>query len=302
MLKWPAIRRPSDGLPRLWVEVVVLGCLYAAYSATRSVADGSVAQALRSGRDILRAEQWSHLDLEVPLNHWLEGVAFLAVICCYYYATLHFIITPATLIWMYRKHPDRYSRARWVLVITTLACLVGFFLVPTAPPRTIGGHGFVDTMAHFHNWGWWAGDASAAPRGLGGAANQFAALPSLHCAWALWVGVVAFRNARTRIVRTLAVLYPAGTAFVVMGTANHYFFDAAAGWTVLGAAALAVTLVTRRRAGRGSSVGPAGGSADAPAPDAPAAGTGFPAAPGAGVSGPATAGGASDRVREPAAG
>jgi hypothetical protein len=88
-------------------------------------------------------------------------------------------------------------------------------------------------MAQYAGYGWWGGEASA-PRGLGGATNQFAAMPSLHVAWALWCGVALWLyGRRSPAVRGLAIAYPAGVTVVVMGTANHYLLDAVAGAVVL---------------------------------------------------------------------
>ncbi|WP_250279467.1 phosphatase PAP2 family protein [Frankia sp. Cppng1_Ct_nod] len=243
-------RRRSDGLPVLWIEAVVMIVLYYSYTAIRAVADGSRRDALAVGWDLLRIQTDLHLNVELGLNHWLQGLPALAVASCYYYASLHFVVTPTVLLWLYRKHPSRYLRARWTIACTTVISLVGFFLLPTAPPRLLPGAGFIDTMASFHDWGWWGGDSSAAPRGLGGIANQFAAMPSLHCAWALWCGWNIARFARHRRVRALGILYPAATAFVVMATANHYVLDVIAGWFVLGIGAAVASVVTRPARGR----------------------------------------------------
>jgi hypothetical protein len=240
----------SQSLPPWWVEVAVLVSMYYLYTATRGVADGSEVDAVAVGWDLQRFSEAVHIDVELGLNRWLQNVPVLAVISCYYYATLHFIVTPAVLIWTYRRHPGSYVQARWTIAFTTLICLAGFFLVPTAPPRLLPGSGYIDTMSHFAGWGWWSATSSAAPDGLDSLANQYAALPSLHCAWALWCGFLLVRNARTPVVRILGALYPAATVFVVTATANHYLVDAFAGWAVLGVAALLSLALVRRRARR----------------------------------------------------
>ncbi|KDA41047.1 phosphatase PAP2 family protein [Frankia sp. BMG5.23] len=255
------LRNQTTGLLVWWVEVLMLVILYYSYTGTRAVADASTGEAMRMGHDLLRLETFLHLDPELGLNRWLQSVPVLAVVCCYYYATLHFVVTPALLVWMHRRHPPRYAQARWTLVITTLICLVGFFLFPTAPPRLLTGTSYVDTMSHFEGWGWWSGSASAAPDGLEGLTNQYAALPSLHCAWSLWCGFLLVRFGRRPLVRVLGALYPAATLFVVMSTSNHYLLDAVAGWAVLGGAAGAVALV----AGWRSRVGFVGSAAGQPA-------------------------------------
>lgn len=149
------------------------------------------------------------------------------------------------LIWLYRRHPDRYRRARTTLAVTTATALAGFWLFPTAPPRLLaaGGYpaGFQDIMAHYSAWGWWAAQDSA-PRGLASLANQFAAMPSLHFAWALWCGISLARYASGPAPRLLGALYPLATAIVILGTANHYLLD------VLGAGAIVLAADTTTRA------------------------------------------------------
>ncbi len=249
------IRRRSDGLPVMWIEVAMILVFYYTYTATRSVAGGSVHNALAVGWDIMRIQSDLHLDVEFGLNHWLQGVPVLAVACCYYYATLHFIVTPSVLVWLYRKRARHYLAARWTIVCATVIGLIGFILLPTAPPRLLSGAGFVDTMASFHDWGWWAGNSSAAPKGLGGITNQFAAMPSLHCAWALWCGWNIARLARHRVIRVVGAIYPAATIFVVIATANHYVLDVVGGWLALGLGATVAAVVMRIAHGQGQSPG-----------------------------------------------
>ena len=75
--------------------------------------------------------------------------------------------------------------------------------------------------------------------------NQYAAMPSLHVGWALWCGVMLWRYGGTRTTKVLGVAYPLITTIVVMGTANHYFLDAAAGAAVMGVGLLLAPLVIR---------------------------------------------------------
>ncbi len=59
--------------------------------------------------------------------------------------------------------------------------------------------------------------------------NQFAAMPSLHCGWAFWGLAVFYPRVRSWWAKTLAVLYPIATIYVVVITGNHYFLDAVGG-------------------------------------------------------------------------
>ncbi|MFC8505438.1 phosphatase PAP2 family protein [Streptomyces sp. NPDC057411] len=224
--------------PRWWAELVLIGTVYAAYSCGRLLARGDVDAAVGHGLAILRIERTLGIDAEHPLNRLFTAVPALGVPADFAYASLHYLVTPAVLVWLFRRRPARYRTARTWLMVSTLLGLVGFTLLPTCPPRLLdAGHGFVDTMARFSAYGWWGGAASA-PRGMGALTNQYAAMPSLHVGWALWCGVMLWRYGRGPLARVLGVGYPLLTALVVMGTANHYFLDAVAGAAVMGAGLL----------------------------------------------------------------
>ncbi|WP_432161321.1 phosphatase PAP2 family protein [Streptomyces sp. NRRL F-5630] len=223
---------------RWWSEISLLALLYGVYSAGRLFARGDVRDAIDHGLAILRVEKFLHINLEHPLNRLFTREPWLGIPADFWYASLHYLVTPLVLIWLFRARHTVYRAARTWLMASTLIGLIGFTFLPTCPPRLLAaGHGFVDTMAQFSNWGWWGGEASA-PRGLGGMTNQYAAMPSLHVGWALWCGFLLWRHARTRWMRAAGIAYPTITALVVMGTANHYLLDALAGAAVMGAGAL----------------------------------------------------------------
>ncbi|MEV6164718.1 phosphatase PAP2 family protein [Streptomyces sp. NPDC052052] len=231
--------------PRWWTELPLLALVYGAYSAGRLVARGDVSTAVDHGLRILHLEKVLRINFEHPLNRLLTARSSLGIPADFVYATLHYVITPVVLIWLFRRHKAVYRRARTWLMTSTLFGLIGFTLMPTCPPRLLdAAHGFVDTMAQYSSYGWWGTEASA-PRGMGGMTNQYAAMPSLHVGWALWCGILIWRHARHPLVRALGVLYPLVTTLVVMGTANHYFLDAVAGAAVMGVGALLARPVLR---------------------------------------------------------
>jgi hypothetical protein len=258
------------GRLRWWTELPLIAVVYALYSGARLLVRGDVSSAVQHGADILHFEQIVHCDPEHWFNQLFTDHAFLGVPADFMYASLHYIVTPTVLVWLWRRRPTHYRMARTWLMLSTLIGLIGFTLLPTAPPRLLTGHhGFIDTMAQYGSYGWWGGEASA-PRGMGDLTNQYAAMPSLHVGWSLWCGIMLFRYGRHWTVRTLGVLYPLMTALVVMGTANHYLMDAAAGVAVMGVGFLlarpALRMVDRLYARFGLTR-----SATAPAASAPAA-------------------------------
>ncbi len=214
--------------------------VYATYSSGRLLARGDVETALDHGRRILEIEQFLHINPERALNEVVTRVTALGVFFDFAYATLHYVVTPAVLIWVWRRFPGRYRAVRTWLALSTVLGLIGFILLPTAPPRLLpDSYGFVDTMAQYASFGWWGAEASA-PRGLGGMTNQYAAMPSLHVGWSLWCGLLLWRYARAPWVRALGVIYPLLTIVVVMATANHYLLDAVGGALVMGLGLLLV--------------------------------------------------------------
>ncbi|MGH3130526.1 MAG: phosphatase PAP2 family protein, partial [Gaiellaceae bacterium] len=113
--------------------------------------------------------------------------------------------------------------------------LVGYIALPTAPPRMFPDLGFVDTLAHFN-----LNHGSAV---IAFASNPYAAMPSLHAADSLIVGVAMALIVRRRPLKLLWLAWPAWVWFAVMATGNHFWLDIAAGVAV---AALAAAIVFRR--------------------------------------------------------
>ncbi|MEU8978440.1 phosphatase PAP2 family protein [Streptomyces sp. NPDC048309] len=245
--RWTDLRASAAPPARLrwWTELPLIVLVYASYSAGRLLARGDASSAVGHGLAILRVEKFFHLNAEHPLNRLFTREAWLGVPADFWYASLHYLVTPAILIWLFRSRTVRYRAARTWLMTSTFIGLIGFSLIPTCPPRLLSaGHGFVDTMAQYSSYGWWGGEASA-PRGLGGMTNQYAAMPSLHVGWSLWCGVMLWRYGRTPAAKVVGVAYPLLTTIVVMGTANHYFLDAVAGAAVMGVGLLLTPFVMR---------------------------------------------------------
>ena len=225
-------------------ELLLIAVVYCIYDTSRFFVEGRQATAFAHGARVLNLEAGLDVAWEQTVNNAIAAHRLLAVPADYLYATLHYVVTPLVLIWMWRRHRNDYSRARTTLMVATILGLIGFTLLPVAPPRMLPG--FVDTMAQYSNWGWWSQDASA-PRGVGQFTNEFAAMPSLHVGWALWCGWQLIRHGRHRITQIAGVLYPALMVVVVIATGNHYLLDAVAGIAVVMLAGMAVGGVQRLR-------------------------------------------------------
>ncbi len=236
--------RRLAGVP-WWFEFVLLYGLYEFYSSIRNgVTWEARTTAYDTAAAILSFEDSLWLSWERPLNEWTAGSDVLSAVMALHYASFHLYLTPVVLIWLYRRRRAHYRLASTVWVATTFLALVGFYLFPTAPPRLMpAAEGFVDVMRATSSWGWWSTSGSPGPDMV---SNQFAAMPSLHCAWAAWCGIVVFALVRRTWVRVLAVLYPLVTFVSVMATGNHYLLDVVAGLAVLAFAAAVVFLGARQ--------------------------------------------------------
>ena len=69
--------------------------------------------------------------------------------------------------------------------------------------------------------------------------NPFAAVPSMHVAFALMIAVPAIMLVKNRVLRVLWGIYPFVVTFVVVVTANHFWLDAALGALVAALSAYA---------------------------------------------------------------
>jgi hypothetical protein len=219
LLRW---RRPV-----WWEEIAIIAIGYWFYSLGRNAIPEQASIALRHGRSIQDLQDVLHLNWELSINHWVAAHEWAAQVMDYYYATLHFIVTPVVMAWLFMRRSHVYRGARTVLIATTLLGLLGFFVYPTAPPRLLPEFDYVDTVLKFHTWG------SLADPDIAKHSNQFAAMPSLHIAWALWCGITIFACARHLWVRIAGLLYPVATLTVIVGTANHFILDAVGGALVV---------------------------------------------------------------------
>jgi len=229
LLVWlAAIRRSLQRPPRLWQEAVLLTLGFGLYSIIQKDVPLHPQAAYDRGRTLLNLERRWHIDLAHPLNHALPKIHWLTVLANYYYVAMHFGVPIFVLLWLIFRHIDRYRAERRSFVIMALVGLAVFWFAPTAPPRLIPGSGVLDTVSHFHTIGSYENGATKH------AADQFASMPSLHFAFALWCAITVFRVGKHRIVRYGWFIYPALTGLDVLATGNHYVLDIPAGAAALG--------------------------------------------------------------------
>lgn len=223
---------PRPTMPGLLGQAALLASLIGLYFAGRDLAKspGQVAQAFDNAHRLWDLQRFANLPSELSVQQWLLDHPTIAQTANAYYAGVHFPFTAAAVVWLYLRRRPVYAWIRAVLVTMTGLGLVLTFAFPLAPPRMMTDLGFTDVAAQF-------GQSVYGEPGRD-AANQFAAMPSLHVGWALAVGI-ALVAAGATWARWLWLLHPAVTIVVVVGTANHYWADClvAAALLLLGVAA-----------------------------------------------------------------
>lgn len=201
-------------------EVALVSGVFALYEGGRHLAQSRDSRAFQDADDVLRLEHGLPLPPELTVQAWLLHSDKLVRLANDFYVSVHFPATVAFLVYLFVRRPAAYRWARSLLVGTTLLALVVHVSFPLAPPRMLTDRGFVDTMSVY--------GPSAYGEGTQTLTNQLAAMPSLHAAWAIVVGVVLVYALPHRW-RWLFVLHPVLTVLVVVGTANHYWLDVLAG-------------------------------------------------------------------------
>lgn len=215
------LARPHRGV----AEVALLFLLYGVYELVRGFGDASLDVARSHASDIVALEQRLGLYGERGVQEFAERIPGLPALLGVAYIALHLIGTAAVLVWIYRRHRDRFPIIRTTLIVSTGLSLAIYVLYPVAPPR-LAGLGFADTVTSHAK-------LNLSSDLLGSLYNPFAAVPSLHFGYALLVGAAVAALAGSRAWRTAGAVYPLAMLGIIVATGNHFLFDAVAGGAVV---------------------------------------------------------------------
>jgi hypothetical protein len=205
-------------------ELALVLFLYAVWQWAHDLTVTKVEGARENALWLYDVQHQLHIPDELTLQRAVIDHGWLVQLFNGYYAIVHVPALIALLIWLFWRHRDRYGWVRNTLALTTAGCLL-VHVVPMAPPRMFPELGFVDTGLLY--------DQSVYGRGGSGLSNQLAAMPSVHVAWALIVGVAAVVVSTSRW-RWLVAMHPVVTMVAVTVTANHWYGDGIVAAGILG--------------------------------------------------------------------
>ena len=209
----------------------------AAYQVARGVADRDPTRAFANGWRVIDVEQRLAGLGELTLQGWTQSSRVLETLVSWTYWNSEFTVIGLALLWVYFRRNAAFLRFRNTILLANVLGLIGYVFLPTAPPRLFTSMGFTDTLSQFGGLNHGSGLVELA-------SNPYAAMPSLHAADALIVGVILASVVRHPVWKAVWVLWPAWVWFAVMATGNHFWLDVLAGILL---AVIALAIVYRAR-------------------------------------------------------
>ena len=241
------------GLVDVLRQIALFAGAYLAYRLVRGLVEGRATAAFQHARDLVHIERTLHVFVEPSVQAWASGSHFLMEASSWLYVNAQGPITIAALLFLYLRHNSSFYFVRNMLMVAMAIALVAYLVFPTAPPRFLPEWGFIDTVDHLTPI-----NVSHSSGLMNAMFNPYAAVPSMHVAFALVIGWPLARLARSTVVRVLWLTYPLVMTFVIVVTANHFIADAILGALTAGISAYAARALARMRpaAWRFSSIEP----------------------------------------------
>jgi membrane-associated phospholipid phosphatase len=213
-------------LPRGWADLFLQLAIWfgflAAYQVARGMADRNTAEAFDNGLKVVDIERRASGLWELSLQSYAHRSELLTWSVSATYWLSQFTVMGLALLFVYLRRNESFTRFRNAIMFANVLGLIGYVLLPTAPPRMFPELGFVDTLATFGGLNHGSGLIELA-------SNPYAAMPSLHSADALIVGVVMATIVRHSWAKALWLAWPAWVWFAVIATGNHFWLDVVAG-------------------------------------------------------------------------
>lgn len=202
------------------------GLVFVIYAAWRKLGEITVVGtggAFGRARWVWHAERWMHLPNEVTLQRWALHATWLVRSMNIYYIVFHVAPLGVFLVWLYVRHRESFPHWRNQLAFVSLVSQCIQF-IPLAPPRFFPEYGFVDTAARY--------GPTVYDNGGFGVAGQLAAMPSMHVAWAMIIGIGTMSVTRSRW-RWIGAAHALLTVLAVTLTAYHWLLDGIVATAVL---------------------------------------------------------------------
>jgi hypothetical protein len=223
-------------------QVMLFAIAYYGYRIVRGAVDGPIGAvaAFKNGRELIGIERSLHIFVEPNVQAWAASKPAIIDAAGWIYLNAQVTVTVSALVYLYLRHNDSFYFIRNMFAVAMALALVGYIVLPTAPPRFFPEWGFVDSVSDMVG----VSHDSVAANAL---FNPYAAIPSMHVAFALMISMPIARLASHRATRVVWSLYPLLVTFVIVATANHFITDAVLGALTAALAAWAAAWMARAR-------------------------------------------------------
>jgi membrane-associated phospholipid phosphatase len=233
-------------LPRGWLDfglqLVIWFGFYFSYLAVRHLTIATPGKALENGLRVISLEQdLTHHLFELTVERVADSSSLLLTAAAWTYWNSEFTVIGLALLWVYLRRHEAFTRFRNTILLANVLGLIGYVALPTAPPRMFPSIGFGDTLAQF-------GGLNHGSGLIEFASNPYAAMPSLHAADALIVGIVLVSVCRHWWTKLIWAIWPLWVWFTVMATGNHFWLDVLAGVMLATVSLLVVYRAPTKRA------------------------------------------------------
>jgi hypothetical protein len=235
--KWLSISSLSDSgrnlLRRGFVEMSLVTGLFMAYFTTRGIVAGRESEAFTNAYYLIRLQRFLGVYFELEIQNWVLGYPTLVSAVNSFYVYAHLPILILFACWVFLFHPRWYPEIRNVFLGILAVGLLIYSLIPLAPPRFFTATGFVDTL-HVYS------SVDYSQNSIEMLYNPYAAMPSLHVGFSVFVGIGIILIGRRWFHWALGILYPSLMTIAVVATGNHFILDAVAGLMLAGGAYILV--------------------------------------------------------------
>ncbi|HXG36963.1 MAG TPA: phosphatase PAP2 family protein [Dehalococcoidia bacterium] len=217
----------------IWDLALIIVAFIFYYLVRGSVVERAPEATSRAIR-LVELEQQLGLFWEKQLQSWAMSSDLLIRIANWIYVYAHFPLIVGIGLALFFFQRKRYILYRNAFLVAGGIGLIFFNWLPMAPPRLLPWpYGLVDTMAAFSRVNYDMQPAAFV--------NQYGALPSVHFAWNMLLGMAVFGMSRNLLLKAFGVVMPLGMAWAIVVTANHFILDIILG-AVVGLVGLAVAL------------------------------------------------------------
>lgn len=203
-------------------EFTLVVVLFMLYFATRGLVAGRAADAFQNAYQLMQLQRWLGISWELTMQSWILQYDSLVWLLNSIYVYTHMSGLILFALWVFIWHHQRYHEVRNVFLGLLAVGLVIYTLIPLAPPRFFSASGFIDTLAA-------SGSVDYHQEGIEMLYNPYAAMPSLHVGFSVFVGIGVVTIGRRWQHWIIGILFPLLMSIAVVGTGNHFVLDVVAG-------------------------------------------------------------------------